>query len=157
MTVRGNFKAYGRDTKELRLMPRNQPENVRKMKEAFFPKIEGITKQMFDMLGEMLQRSNFGEKVEIKNVADFYKVASGMAALTKSAVEIERWEFEKTRRIEDVAELLKRNMGSLLAQDPELYERFLPLIDQAAEDLAKEYTAQEDTMPPIDIRRDDDD
>ena len=152
MTVRGTFKPSGRDAKEMRLMPKNKPENVHKMKEAFFPKIEGITKQMFDMLGEMLQRSNFGEKVEIKNVADFYKVASGMAALTKAAVEIERWEFEKTRRIEDVAELLKRNMASLLAQDPELFERFLPLIEQAAEDLNKEYTAQEDVMPPIDIK-----
>lgn len=148
MSGRQNFKGYGRDSKEMRLMPENKPKG---MKESFFIKIQDLTTTMFNMLGEMLQRSQAGQKIDIQNVSDFYKVANGMAALTKSAVEIERWEMEKTRRIEDVARIFKKNFMDLLVQQPELYEELLPLIDQAAEMLTKEYTAQEDSMPPIDV------
>jgi hypothetical protein len=148
MSGRQNFKGYGRDAKEMRLMPKNRPTG---MQESFFVKIQDLTTTMFNMLGDMLTRSQVGQEINIQSVSDFYKVANGMAALTKSAVEIERWEMEKTRRIEDVAAIMKKNMMDLLVQRPDLYQEMLPLIDQAADMLTEEYVAKEDAMPPIDI------
>lgn len=132
----------------MRLLPKSKPKL---MEEAFLPRIEGITKTMFDMLGEMLQNSQMMQKVDIKNVSDFYKIAAGMSALTKAVVEIERWQMEKTRRIEDISGTMKAELTDLLAQRPDLYAEMLPLIEQAEANMVKEYTAQEDTMPPIDV------
>lgn len=146
--ARGHFKHYGVDAKELRLQPNSKPKTIG---ESVAPQMQGIIKKIFDSMGEILSKHQMGRKVEIQNVSDFYKIASGMNALVKSQIEIERWEFEKTRRIEDVAEMFKTDLQRLLSARPELYSEMLPLMDEAAENISKEITAQEDEMPVVDI------
>ena len=143
-----HFKHYGRDAKEMRLLPKNKPKTIR---DAMIPQMQGIIKKIMDSLGDIVARGNVGENVQVESVSDFYKLAQGYNALAKSQIEIERWEFEKTRRIEDIAEMIGNELKRELSARPDLYAELRPLIDQAAENVKEQITPREDEQPVIDV------
>ena len=103
------------------------------------------------MFDDVLIKNQNGMDIEIKNSTDVYKIAQSMSALTRAGIEIERWEFEKQRRIEDVAGQLLLELKMALGDEPEVYQKLLPLMDRAVAAVKDQYTAKEENLPAIDI------
>ena len=145
---RGPSQQWKRNVQEIRLQPENTPSSIRV---SVYDKVNSALFKFYNMFDDVLLKHSSGLDVEIKNPTDVYKIAQSMSALTRAGIEIERWEFEKQRRIEDVSGQLLLELKMALGDEPEVYQKLLPLMDRAVAAVKDQYTAKEDSLPAIDI------
>ena len=145
---RGPAQRWKRNVQEIRLQPENTPSSIR---DSVYDKVNSSLFKFYNMFDDVLIKNQNGMDIEIKNSTDVYKIAQSMSALTRAGIEIERWEFEKQRRIEDVAGQLLLELKMALGDEPEVYQKLLPLMDRAVAAVKDEYTAKEENLPAIDI------
>lgn len=146
--AKGPARQWKQDAKELRLQPENAPIQF---KDSVYGQLKSSLFAFYNLMGDITMKHQMGLDIDIKNATDLYKVTQSFSALAKAGVEIERWEFEKQRRIEDVSKILLAEFKSFLHDEPELYARLIPIMDRAVEVVKDEYVAKEDTLPAIDI------
>ena len=145
---RGPAQRWKRNVQEIRLQPENTPSSIR---DSVYDKVNSSLFKFYNMFDDVLIKNQNGMDIEIKNSTDVYKIAQSMSALTRAGIEIERWEFEKQRRIEDVAGQLLLELKMALGDEPEVYQKLLPLMDRAVAAVKDQYTAKEENLPAIDI------
>jgi hypothetical protein len=146
--TRGPAQRWNRNVQEIRLQPENTPSSIR---DSVYDKVNSSLFKFYNMFDDVLIKNQNGMDIEIKNSTDVYKIAQSMSALTRAGIEIERWEFEKQRRIEDVAGQLLLELKMALGDEPEVYQKLLPLMDRAVAAVKDQYTAKEENLPAIDI------
>ena len=145
---KGPKRQWKQNAQELRLQPDKLPPTYR---ESVYDKLKSSLFNFYNMFGEVSMKADLGQQIEIKSATDAYKIAQALSSLAKAGVELERWEFEKQRRIEDVADLLLDDFRAILADQPEVYAQLIPIMDMTIEHVKSQYVAKEQDMPAIDI------
>lgn len=69
-------------------------------------------------------------------------MSQSLAAMAKTGIDLERWEYEKQRRIEDTANEILSEVRVQLANDPETYQKFYDIVQSSTEVVKSRRTAR---------------
>jgi len=68
---------------------------------------------------------------QIDNPNDLQRIASALSQISRAAIDMEKWECEKTRQLEDAGEAIKIEIRRMLQERPQLATQLCEIADSA--------------------------
>lgn len=131
-----------RPAQEMRVQPKVEPKSV-SSRPSVYERAANSIFQFCGVIEEILMNSSVDiATIRPQSINDIFRMSQSLAAMAKTGIDLERWEYEKQRRIEDTANEILSEVRVQLANDPETYQKFYDIVQSSTEVVKSRRTAR---------------